>query len=47
MLMTLLSRVDIKPDRVEISVRRSRLIELLESGSIDLVTQLSDAQQRG
>ena len=29
MLMTLLSRVDIKPDCVEISVRRSRLVELL------------------
>ena len=39
MLMTLLSRVDIRPDCVEISVRRSRLIELLGSGSIDLVTQ--------
>ena len=39
MLMTLVSRVDIRPDRVEISVRRSRLVELLGSGSIDLVTQ--------
>jgi site-specific DNA recombinase len=39
MLMTLISRVDIRPDRVEISVRRSRLVELLGSGSIDLVTQ--------
>ena len=39
MLMRLLSRVDIRPDCVEISVRRSRLIELLGSGSIDLVTQ--------
>jgi hypothetical protein len=39
MLMTLLSRVDIRPDCVEISVRRSRLIELLGSGSIELVTQ--------
>jgi site-specific DNA recombinase len=39
MLMTLLSRVDIRPDCVEISVRRSRLFELLGSGSIDLVTQ--------
>ena len=38
-LMTLLSRVDIKPDCVEISVRRSSLVELLESGSIELVTQ--------
>ena len=38
MLMTLLSRVDIRPDCVEISVRRSRLVELLGSGLIDLVT---------
>ena len=29
MLMTLISRVDIRPDCVEISVLRSRLIELL------------------
>ena len=39
MLMTLISRVDIRPDCVEISVRRSRLVELLGSGSIDPVTQ--------
>jgi site-specific DNA recombinase len=39
MLMTLLSRVDIRPDCVAISVRRSRLVELLGSGSIDLVTR--------
>ena len=39
MLMTLISRVDIRPDCVEISVRRSRLIELLGSDSIDLVIQ--------
>ena len=39
MLMTLISRVDIRPDCVEISVRRSRLVELLGSGSIDLMTQ--------
>ena len=39
MLMALLSRVDIRPDCVEISVRRSRLVELLGSGSIELVTQ--------
>ena len=39
MLMTLISRVDIRPDCVEISVRRSRLVELLGSGSVDLVTQ--------
>ena len=38
-LMTVISRVDIRPDCVEISVRRSRLIELLGSGSIELVTQ--------
>jgi site-specific DNA recombinase len=39
MLMTLISRVDIRPDYVEISVRRSRLVELLGSASIELVTQ--------
>ena len=39
MLMTLIGRVDIRPNRVEISVRRSRLVELLGSGSIELVTQ--------
>ena len=38
MLMTLISRVDIRPYCVEISVRRSRLVELLRSGSIDPVT---------
>lgn len=38
-LMTLLSRVDIRPDCVEISVRRPRLVELLGSGSIELVAQ--------
>ena len=38
-LMTLINRVDIRPDYVEISVRRSHLVELLGSGSIDLVTQ--------
>ena len=37
-LMTLLSRVDIRPDCVEISVRRSRLVKLLGADSIDLVT---------
>jgi site-specific DNA recombinase len=36
MLMALLSRVDIKPNRVEIAVRRSCLIELLNIDSIDL-----------
>ena len=39
MLMTLIGRVDVRPDCVEISVRRSRLFELLGSGSIDLVMQ--------
>ena len=27
--MTLISRIDIRPDCIEISVRRSRLVELL------------------
>ena len=35
MLMTLVSRVDIRPDRVEINVRRSHLIQLLHAQSID------------
>jgi site-specific DNA recombinase len=39
MLMTLISRVDIRPDCVEISVRRSRLAELLGSDSLDLAIQ--------
>ena len=39
MLMTLLSRVDIRPDCVEISVPRSRLVEMLGTDSIDLVMQ--------
>ena len=39
MLMTLLSRVDIRPDCVEIGVHRSRLVMLLGSDSIDLVMQ--------
>ena len=39
MLMTLISRVDIRSDCVEISVLRSRLVELLGSGLIDLLTQ--------
>ena len=39
MLVTLISRVDIRPDCVEISVHRSRLVELLGSGSNELVTQ--------
>ena len=39
LLMLLISRVAIRPDCVEISVLRSRLVELLGSGSIELVTQ--------
>ncbi len=39
MLMMLISRVDIRPDCVEIRIHRSRLVELLGSGSIELVTQ--------
>ena len=39
MLMTLLRRIDIRPDCVEISVRRSRLVELLGSDSIELAMQ--------
>jgi site-specific DNA recombinase len=36
MLMALISRMDIRPDRVEIHVRRACLIELLSTGSIEL-----------
>ncbi len=36
--MSLLSRVDIRPDRVEINIRRRRLIELLHAQSINLST---------
>ncbi len=39
MLMMLISRVDIRPDCVEIVIHRSRLVELLGSGSIELVTR--------
>jgi hypothetical protein len=39
MLMALISRIDIRPDRVEIHVRRSCLIELLGTGSIELTLQ--------
>jgi DNA invertase Pin-like site-specific DNA recombinase len=39
MLMTLLSRVDVKPDRVEINIRRCRLVGLLDAQSIDLTMQ--------
>ena len=46
MLMTLLSRVDIRPDWVKISVRPSRLIELLGTDSIDLEMQHDPALLR-
>lgn len=39
MLMTLLSRVDVRPDRVEINIRRCRLVELLGAQSIDPTMQ--------
>ena len=39
MLMALLSRIDIRPDCVEINVRRDRLIELLGAHSIELTLQ--------
>ncbi len=38
-LMPLLSRVDIRPDRVEINIRRCYLIELLDGQSINPTTQ--------
>jgi hypothetical protein len=38
-LMTLLSRVDVRPDRVEINIRRCYLIELLDSQLINQTTQ--------
>jgi site-specific DNA recombinase len=39
MLTTLLSRVDVRPDRVEINIRRCRLVGLLGAQSIDLTMQ--------
>jgi site-specific DNA recombinase len=39
MLMALLSRVDIRPDCIEISILRDRLLELLGAQSIDPTTQ--------
>jgi site-specific DNA recombinase len=39
MLIALLSRVDIKPDRVEIKLRKRRLVELLHAQSIDPTAQ--------
>jgi len=38
-LMTLLSRVDIRPDRVEINIRRCYLIDLLDAQSINPTMQ--------
>ena len=37
--MTLLSRVDIRPDRVEINIRRCHLIELLDALSVNPTPQ--------
>ena len=45
MLMALLSRVEIRPDRVEINIPRCRLIELLAGQSIDPTTQGAQARQ--
>ena len=39
MLMTLLSRVDVRSDRVEINIRRCRLVELLRAQAIDFIMQ--------
>ena len=39
MLMTLISRVDLKPDRVEIKMRWRRLVELLQAQSTEATTQ--------
>jgi hypothetical protein len=38
-LMTLLNRVDVRPDRVEINIRRERLLDLLAAQAIDLTAQ--------
>jgi site-specific DNA recombinase len=46
MLMTLISRVDIRADSVEISVRRSRLVEMLGSRSLQFVTQQPDNEAK-
>src|SRR5262245_27706698 len=45
MLMALLSRIDIRPDCVEINIRRSSLIDLLSKDSIDSVIQGDRPQQ--
>jgi site-specific DNA recombinase len=39
MLMALVSRVDVKPDRVEIQTRKKRLVELLHAQSTEPTTQ--------
>jgi site-specific DNA recombinase len=39
MLMALLSRIDIKPDRVEITIRRCRLVELLGAQPFEATRQ--------
>jgi hypothetical protein len=39
MLMALLSRIDLKPDRIEIKVRRQNLVNLLHGQSIGPTTQ--------
>jgi site-specific DNA recombinase len=39
MLMTVLNRVDVRSDRVEINVRRCRLVELLSAQAIDFIRQ--------
>ena len=46
MLMALLSRVDVRSDRVEINIRRCRLVELLRAQSIDLDHARRQARQR-
>jgi hypothetical protein len=43
MLMSLLSRVDIRPDRVDIKIRRPHLIELLHAQSINSSTAPGNA----
>lgn len=40
MLMALLNRVDIKPDRIEIKMRRRSLVELLHARSTEPITQV-------
>jgi hypothetical protein len=45
MLMALFSRVHIRPDCVEINVRRSCLIDLLSKDSIDSVIQGDGPEQ--